>query len=413
MAGLLASFKGVRIAVYLQGTPPSEGGGFTFQEEMLSALRRQASASDHEWVVFSWGEVPSSPKVQCVRYRRGLLVQAWTRIARALNRAQELWLGAPKYYFRSAFDRDLVKHRIDWVWFVSPADLPCELPFTYTMWDLQHAYQPWFPEVSAAGEWEVRENRYRGLFPKASRVIVPNATAARELKNWYRVPDNRIACLPHPTPSWALEAKPLSKADAASQVREWYGVEGRFVYYPAQLWAHKNHATLIRACKLLKDRGSPVHFVFSGSDRGNRPFLEAEANALGVTDLIHWVGFVPSDRMPALYRGSEALVFASLFGPENLPPLEASALGVRVLLSEVHGGRDQFSAGVTWVEGLNPAAWADAISNVLSETVEVRELLVDQAKTRAKSWRYDDYVRMVTEDFDKISTLRSLWGSSS
>ncbi|MFM6269445.1 MAG: glycosyltransferase, partial [Dolichospermum sp.] len=45
--------------------------------------------------------------------------------------------------------------------------------------------------------------------------------------------------------------------------------------------------------------------------------------------------------MTSLYINAFSLAFMSFFGPDNLPPLEAMALGCPVIASKVSGSEEQ------------------------------------------------------------------------
>ena len=49
---------------------------------------------------------------------------------------------------------------------------------------------------------------------------------------------------------------------------------------------------------------------------------------------VRHLGHVPAERLPAILRGAEAMVFPSLFEGFGLPPLEAMACGVPVAASD-------------------------------------------------------------------------------
>ena len=87
--------------------------------------------------------------------------------------------------------------------------------------------------------------------------------------------------------------------------------------------------------------------VFVGADKGTQKHVMAEAEALGVARRVHTLGFVDRERLVALYQHAEALIYPSLFGPDNLPPLEAMALGCPVIAARVDGADEQIGdAGI-------------------------------------------------------------------
>jgi glycosyltransferase involved in cell wall biosynthesis len=56
---------------------------------------------------------------------------------------------------------------------------------------------------------------------------------------------------------------------------------------------------------------------------------------LGIEDMVKFLGYVPDDKLPALYSGAIALVFPSLFEGFGLPILEAQTCGCPVITSNI------------------------------------------------------------------------------
>ena len=116
------------------------------------------------------------------------------------------------------------------MWFATPYVERCEVPFIFTILDIEHARQPWFPEVVAGGEW-ARRNRHFGRFvPRATRVIVPNAAGRDQVVQHFRIESDRVLCLPHPTPAFARDA---AQREVLPRGRvEKLGVKGSYLFYP-------------------------------------------------------------------------------------------------------------------------------------------------------------------------------------
>ena len=109
------------------------------------------------------------------------------------------------------------------------------------------------------------------------------------------------------------------------------GLPERFIVYPANLWAHKNHQRLLEALALVDD--PDLGLVLTGQDYGRLPELVSLARSLGIQERVRHLGHVPVEIIPALYRRAVALVFASLYEGFGAPPLEAMACGCAVACS--------------------------------------------------------------------------------
>ena len=113
-----------------------------------------------------------------------------TRVARSRKRAIDSWrgrAGAALPRLRTWLERSLDDEQVDIVWFATNYAEECNRPFVLTVFDIEHARQPWFPEVSRAGEWERREAHYSRYVPNATRVIVPNAVGRAQLERYYAI----------------------------------------------------------------------------------------------------------------------------------------------------------------------------------------------------------------------------------
>ena len=397
----------MRVGLYLGDLRPDAGGGFTFQDEVLQAVIRALPGTSLEFVLLS-SQAPTgiTPQISARLPHCRLPGERGQRLGRVLRYG----LQGPRFLLRAAglrssFDRLARRAGIDFVWFVTPYFDETDLPYAFTVWDLQHRVQPWFPEVSSGGRWQYRELSYRTMLARAAFVIACNGAAARELERFYGCPPQRTLLLPHPTPAFALAAAAQEKPALPSRLP----VRDGFFFYPAQFWSHKNHIGLLRALAILRQRhGKSIPLILSGSDRGNVAHVRAEAGRLGITELVHFAGFVSRAELVALYRNALALVYPTYFGPENLPPLEAFALGCPVVASEVDGAREQLGDAALLADPRDFDAFADAM-NAVASNPELRQTLVARGLVRARQWTADDYARQALAAIEAFARVRASW----
>lgn len=226
----------------------------------------------------------------------------------------------------SPFEKEMMRRDVALVYFTSPSPNALDLqtiPYIFTIWDLCHLDHPEFPEVCQAREFEKREELFSKAAPKAFLTITDSDYTTEIAEKRY---GGRFLSMPF-APAPFLESSKDTRF-----VLEKYQLESGYLFYPAQFWAHKNHARLLEAAAIIKARtGTAPKIVFSGSEQGQKKNVEILARRLGLDDTTHFLGFVPPDELAGLYHGSLALVMPSYFGPSNLPPLEAWSLGKPVL----------------------------------------------------------------------------------
>jgi glycosyltransferase involved in cell wall biosynthesis len=375
---------------------PRSGGGFTFQQSLLDELRTAAPGSPHEFVFYVRGRPAGADMRQLRMSRRAVVARAAVRVVRDL---QDRLLVVPRVLGpRTWFERSLGRERVDLVWFATPYAEECDRPFIFTVWDLEYLDLPWYPEVSRGGEWERRHAHYSRYLPKATRVIVPNASGAEQVSRHFGLRPERLLALGHPTPAFALDG---GEGDPSVLAR--HGIQSPYLLYPAQFWPHKDHRTALRALALL-----PEHrLVLVGSDKGAAGQVRSDAVRLGVGDRVHLLGFVGLGELVALYRHADALVYVSMFGPENLPPLEAMALGCPVVAVDVPGAAEQLADAALRVAPHDHEALAEAVRSLADDGLRAR--LVAAGGERARALSAASYVRGVLDFLDAFDPIRPRW----
>ena len=393
----------MKLGIFLPEIRPDRGGAFTFVETVIAGLREGPSSDSV--VVFHYGR---APQVDGVAFH-SLAATPAGRIAKKTVAELAARLQRPAQLVGAVFDKQLPyppgspldaaarKHGIDLMLFPTPEYERVDIPFVVTIWDLEHRRHPYFPELGARGEWDAREHTFRNAVQRATFVITGTQVGRDEIVRFYNVDPERVRILPHPTPAFALAAGDVPPPS----------VPKPYVFYPAQFWSHKNHVGLVDAIGELARRGVTMHCALVGSDKGNRDHVRARATEQGVADRVHFLGFVERSELIALYRHAHALVYTSLCGPENLPPLEAMALGCPVINSDIAGAREQLGDAALLVDTLDPATLADAIERIPA----VREHLVTHGRTRAASYTQTEFGRDLRAMIDEFRTRRRLWNA--
>ena len=399
----------MRIGIFLEGTPEA-GGSVQLQVAILDGLRRIRHEGNLEYVVFvpapltiPWLAEWSS--VQVVPLERPNLAR------RAGQRFLRSFRGAPANIRRritTQAEELIARQRIDLVYYPSPnfLCLDHDTPYVLTVYDLQHRLQPEFPEVSSRWKWAARERFYEEAIPRAFMTIVATAALRSDVTRCYGIREERVRVLPYiPGPSAHI---PQGGEEA---IRNKYKLPADFLFYPARFWPHKNHAGLLHALHILRDReGVRLPLVLVGSDKGNLPYLRRLIQDLDLEGQVFVLGFVPDGDMAALYRQALALIMPSFFGPTNLPPLEAFALGCPVVTSDLAGAREHFGEAAILVNPRDPGDIALGILRVYKDAV-LREELVRRGREVIARWSAMDYARALVEIFQSFEPIRRCWAA--
>jgi glycosyltransferase involved in cell wall biosynthesis len=380
---------------------PEMGGGYTFQDDVLRALEKAAGTGPHTFVVFGsepGNEGRSNGPFPLHSLSRGVWKRAASRLAQ--------WSSGEQAAEPEWIERMLVDTGVELMCHLSSEYLSTAIPYIQVVWDVQHRLNPIFPEV-AGRHWTSRERLHELALRKAALLVTGTSAGKAELEFFYQIPPPRITVLPHPTPRFALEAPP----DDGRNVLQKFALPEGYLLYPAQFWPHKNHVTLLQALALLKkEHGLEVALALVGSDRGNERHVKECTAELGLRDQVHFLGFVSRDDIVALYRRAAALVYVSFFGPENLPPLEAFALGCPVIAARVPGSEEQLGEAAILVDPASPEQIAAAVRS-LRDHPSRRADLVARGHDRARRFTGEDFASGLISMIDTLAPLRRCWSS--
>jgi glycosyltransferase involved in cell wall biosynthesis len=393
----------MKVGIHFFTTGEDIGGGFTYGEQIIKAIGKMAMNGKHQIVLFtphSLSFVEKHSFFSEIIIPRDIPPSFLFRLKRYAKRKLRMRVDEPLNTLQTL----ILKEAPDLIYFIDPFHaIDTDVPHMVTVWDLQHRLQPWFPEVRIINTWEKRERMYSKLLGKAFQIIVGNETGKNELMMFYGIPASHISIMPHPTPAFAIEA---GKGD--DRILEKFNLKsGAFVFYPAQFWAHKNHILILDAIALLKSGGHLLKAVFSGSDKGNKTYIQKMAVKMGIADLIVFAGFVEREELIALYRNAFALTYPSYFGPENLPPLEAFALECPVIAADASGIREQLSDAALFFNPENANELVEQIMALYKPELKIE--LIRKGLEISGTRTVEKFAKDFYGILDRFETLRRTW----
>ena len=109
-----------------------------------------------------------------------------------------------------------------------------------------------------------------------------------------------------------------------------------------------------------------------------------------------------------LYECDSASI-SEFCGPDNLPPLEAFALGCPVVAARVSGTEDQLGNGALLFDPADPEDIADKLLSVTAD-VSVRRRLVEEGARIAAARTPERYLAQIEEILDDFEAMRRCWG---
>jgi glycosyltransferase involved in cell wall biosynthesis len=272
----------------------------------------------------------------------------------------------------------------DLVHFPTQAAYRTSMPSIYQPWDLQHLH---YPQFFSKTEFAIRERWYRAYCAQAAFVCVQTEWSRRDLIEKYGLSPDKVVVIrwgsvfdAYPTPS------PQAKRDAVEK----YHLPRQFFFYPAVTWRHKNHEIIIRSLHLLKkEHGRTPDVYFTGTSTEFRTRLEEIARELGVTEQLHYLGFVTPEELQSVFATATAMVFPSKFEGFGLPILEAFHARLPVLLSNATVLPEVAQDGAAYFDPDSPTELAALMLRGLDDP-DFRESLIEKGSEMLVSFSMRD-----------------------
>jgi len=388
----------------------SGGGIYQYFLTLLDALRDARSAHQvyvfYRWVV---------PPLHCTSIRPVRLVPENDRpeypgpgVSPIANEVS--WNGRVIRFQAQPLSKELlsasITHGIDVMLYPTPEREAFEagIPYVMAVHDVGHRILPHFPEFTENGILEQREYVYTEGIRKASIVLVDSETGKEQLRVCYGAPEEKIVLLPFIPPYYLFETPPKEPEEARKGRKK--ELPERFLFYPAQLWPHKNHTALIEGLALIKRRKNlaiPVVLTGGNDPLGCLPKLRQLARDLEVSDLIHCMGYVEPSSMRDLYEKALALVMPTFLGPTNIPILEAFATGCPVITSDIPGARELAGNAALLVDPESPEEIADSILRIWADE-PLREILKERGKERIAGRTREAFSSRLMRVLDALET---------
>ncbi len=185
-------------------------------------------------------------------------------------------------------------------------------------------------------------------------------------------------------------------------VMQKYGITGSYLLNVGGESPWKNVSTLIKAySELVKNYKIKEKLIITGIR--NEVILKEHADKiseLGIKDKIIIIGYVPQEDLVGLYNGASVFVYPSLHEGFGLPPLEAMACGVPVVVSDKTSIPEVVGDAAILVDASEPKNIAKAINDVLGNE-SLRKDLIAAGLERCKEFDWRKTAELTLKNYEE------------
>jgi glycosyltransferase involved in cell wall biosynthesis len=332
----------MNIGIFFSETNESVGGGFQYEVSianfLIQNLKKEYSFKFY-CTNFETKQILKKYNIEATNIGRNIFFNFLFKINLFYNfkHLQKTILSI------SPYKKFITQDNIDLVYFTAPNHHAMYIEkcnFITTCWDICHRDNVEFPEVRTNYSFELREILFHATYPKSQTIICESKLTKKNLIKWYGIDSKRIKIIPL---FLSINQKKIKIKNIKYEINK-----KNYLFYPGQLWSHKNHIYVLDSLKILKIKYKiKINFYFCGSDKGNLKNINNYSQKLGISDQIKYLGFLNNDQIQYYYRNAFALVMPTYFGPSNYPPLEALSHACPVIYN-LFGSEDNKFKSAVW-----------------------------------------------------------------
>ena len=209
------------------------------------------------------------------------------------------------------------------------------------------------------------------LTRKANRLIATTEYVAGKLVEHQYTPDRKhIDIVPLAV---ANDFKPRSEHNSQylENIKEKFHLPDRYLLFVGRLNVRKNIENLLKA--ILIAEKNPLPLIIVGKEDWKTPNLEALLNHPNLNNRISIHRNMSNQELAATYALSTIFCFPSFAEGFGLPPLEAMASGIPVIVSKTSALSNVCGPAGTYIDPAEPRSIADALDRLLTDTAYYEE----------------------------------------
>ncbi len=259
--------------------------------------------------------------------------------------------------------------------------------------DFQHKFYPHFFSFT---NLLLRESRFKSIIKKTKILVLSSNDALMHCNKFYSKPENlSVKVLQFIS---MIKDYPLTPF---LEVKQKYGLTTPFFLVSNQFYKHKNHITVLKAIKILKDEGLQFQVIFSGKTEDYRnqkfyPSLLEYIKSNGLSTHLKILGLIPRADQLSILVNSISIIQPSKFEGWSTIIEDAKTLRQQIICSSIPVHKEQLGFNGFYFDEDSYEQLADHMRNFLKENIEKKNIPDN----------YEERVIQFAESFTEIFNLK-------
>ncbi len=233
---------------------------------------------------------------------------------------------------------------------------------------------------------------------KSSRVIVPSNDVKNDFLDTYKyVPKSKFVIAYE-----GIDPDLLTTPEDTKTLANFHIIKP-FILYISSMYEHKNVKRLVQAFKILIEKyGFTGQLVLVGKKDKFSAKIVTLVHSLNLSDRVRLPGeqsFVTDAQTVSLRKNAELYVFPSLKEGFSLTPLEAMALNLPTVISDIPCHKEIYGDSTYYFDPTNSEDIASKLNDVLSNP-QLKHDLVNRGLEQVKKYSWSKTAQITLEAFN-------------
>ena len=201
-----------------------------------------------------------------------------------------------------------------------------------------------------------------------------------------------------------IDDKFLDKVNNKNQYKKI--VTGDYILFVGSRKKHKNLSQLIYAFNSIKDSFPNLKLAIAGKKDSKEDAVDLLKEKLNIKDRLIEIISPSDEKILCLYRYAKAFVFPSLYEGFGLPPLEAMAYGIPVIVSNIPVLKEICGDAAYFVDPFSSESIAQGVYKVLNDS-SLRESLIKRGEKRINNFNPDKIINQYIKLYKEILNAKN------
>ena len=277
--------------------------------------------------------------------------------------------------------------------FACPVFVGCKV--IMTIHDMIHVL---FQEDSSIAHKLYYSYIVRRASENARRIITVSKNSKSDIINYLNLSPEKVVV----TYNAVDERFKKSNESDVDEMKERFGIKGRFILYVGNQKPHKNVRLLIEAYQLLKGKEN-IKLVIVGK----KDLVFHKNLSSSLLEGVVFVGDVSDALLPRFFSGADVYVSPSLYEGFGLPLIEAMACRTPVIALSTPSSDEVIDNAGYIVNENQPEELADAIDTVLLDR-NLRNRLVEKGIERIKQFSWEKSAKKILDIYYEVNSENNL-----